>query len=123
MSRLTRVTVAVLGLAVLLGGTALPLLALLADEPTPFCCRGRCCCTGETRSDGDGRPCLRVRCGCEAPGAVVVPALLRLEATLPRVARAARSEARWLEAYLAVPSPLDRPDEPPFPPPKNLLPA
>ena len=60
-SRLRLAAKAVAGLAVLLGGLALPFLGMvLADEPAPFCCRGRCCCTGET-TDARGRPALPAR--------------------------------------------------------------
>jgi hypothetical protein len=124
MSRLARAAVAALGLAALVGSMALPLLGLLlADEPAPFCCRGRCCCAGAATDDRDGRPCLRVRCPCETPGAVAIAAPLRLEAVLAPVAlpTPARVRARRLSA--AAPRPLDRPDAPPFPPPRRPLPA
>ena len=123
MSRLARATVAALGLAVLAFSTALPLVGLVAEEPAPFCCRGRCCCTGEAASEGDGRPCLRVRCGCRTSDAAVIVAPLRLEAVLPGFAGPARAEARRPRQGSAAPSPLDRPDEPPLPPPKRPLAA
>ena len=123
-SRLRRTSKAVAGLAILLGSLALPLLsAALAEEPAPFCCRGRCCCTVETTDDAEGRPCLRVRCGCGQPDAVVIGAPLRFEAVLPAVCAPLRSEARPLERRLAPASPLDRPHAPPVPPPKRPLPA
>jgi len=125
MSRLARAAAAALGLAVLLGGLTVPLLGLVpADEPAPFCCgRGRCCCTGEAPDDGGGRPCLRVRCGCGQPDAAVIAAPLRLEAVLPAVPAPAGAEARRLERPPAPASPLDRPHEPPLPPPRRPLPA
>jgi hypothetical protein len=124
MSRLARATVAALGLAVLAGATALPLLGLfLADEPASFCCRGRCCCTGGGPNEGDGRPCLRASCGCGTPGAVVIAAPLQLEAVLPRVTTPLRARARRLAERLTSSSPLDRPGEPLLPPPKRLLPV
>jgi len=114
----------VASLAVLLGSLALPLVSVvLAEEPAPFCCRGRCCCTGETTDDGDGRPCLRVRCGCGQPDAVVIGAPLRLEAVLPTVVAPSRAEARRLEGCAPPEAPLDRPHAPPVPPPKRPLPA
>jgi hypothetical protein len=125
MSRRPRAAAATLGLAVLLGGVTVPLLGLvLAGEPADFCrSRGRCCCSGETTDDGDGRPCLRVRCGCGQPDAAVIAAPLRLEAVLPVVAAPSGAEARRLEEGPPPASPLDRPQEPPLPPPRRLLPA
>jgi hypothetical protein len=123
-SRLRRTSKAVAGLAVLFGSLALPLLNVaLADEPAPFCCRGRCCCTGEATDDGDGRPCLRVRCGCGQPDALVIASPLRVEAVLPAVAAPRRVEARRLDRRAAPEDPLDRPHAPPVPPPKRPLPA
>jgi hypothetical protein len=125
MSRRARAAAAALGLAVLLGGVAVPLLGLvLAEEPADFCCStGRCCCTGETTDDGGGRPCLRVRCGCGRPDAAVIAAPLRLEAVLPAVAAPSGAEARRLDGHLAPASPLERREKPPLPPPKPPLPA
>jgi len=123
-SRLRRTLKAAAGLAILLGSLALPLLsAVLADEPASFCRRGRCCCTAETTDDGLGRPCLRVRCGCGQPDAVVIGAPLRLEAVLPAVVAPLRTEARRLDRCAPSEGPLDRPHAPPVPPPKRLLPA
>ena len=123
-SRACRTAKAVASLAVLLGSLALPLVsAVLAEEPAPFCCRGRCCCTGEATDDRDGRPCLRVRCGCGQPDAVVIGAPLRLEAVLPAVVAPRRAEARRLEGCAPPEAPLDRPHAPPVPPPKRPLPA
>jgi hypothetical protein len=114
----------VASLAVLLGSLALPLVtAVLAEEPAPFCCRGRCCCTGETTDDRDGRPCLRVRCRCGQPDAVVIGAPLRLEAVLPAIVAPSRAEPRPLEQRQTPASPLDRPHAPPVPPPKRPPPA
>jgi hypothetical protein len=125
MSRRARAAAATLGLAVLLGGVTVPLLDLvLAEGPEDFCCRkGRCCCSGETTDDGHGRPCLRVRCGCGQPDAAVIAAPLRLEAVLPVIAAPFDAEARRLEGGPPPASPLDRPAEPPLPPPRRLLPA
>ena len=125
MSRaLLRRSMAVFGLSVLFGGLTLPLLGLFpVDGPVPFCCRGRCCCTGEASDDGDGRPCLRQRCGCGQPGAVVIAAPLRVEAILPvtgPLVTAPPSEARWVTAGER---PFPRADAPPVPPPRRLLPA
>ncbi len=115
---------AVAGLAVLLGGLALPFLGMvLADEPAPFCCRGRCCCTGERTDERDGPPSLRVRCGCGQPDAVVIGAPLRLEAVLPAVVAPRRAEARRLDRRAPPESPLDQPHAPPVPPPKRPPPA
>jgi hypothetical protein len=123
-SRLRRTVKAAAGLAILLGSLALPLLsAVLTDEPAPFCCRGRCCCTGERTDDGDGRPCLRVRCGCGQPDALVIGAPLRLEAVLPVVVAPRRAEARRFDRCAVPGDPLDRPHAPPVPPPKRPLPA
>ncbi len=125
MSRPARAAGATLGLAVLLGGVTVPLLGLaFAEGPGDFCCRkGRCCCSGETTDDGDGRPCLRVRCACGQTDAAVIAAPLRLEAVLPVVAAPSGAEARRLEGGPPPASPLDRPAEPPLPPPRRLLPA
>ena len=121
---LRRTLKAAAGLAILLGSLALPLLsAVLADEPASFCCRGRCCCTGERTDDGDGRPCLRVRCGCGLPDAVVIGAPLRLEAVLPAAVAPRCAEARRLDRCTATEGPFDRPHAPPVPPPKRPLPA
>lgn len=123
-SRARRAVKAVAGLAILLGSLALPLLsAVLAEEPAPFCCRGRCCCTGERTDDRDGRPCLRVRCGCGQPDALVIGSPLRLEAVLPAVVAPRPAEARRLEAGVPPVTPLDRPHAPPVPPPKRPLSA
>jgi hypothetical protein len=117
-----RTVKAVAGLAILLGSLALPLLgAVLADEPAPLCCRGRCCCTGETTDERDGRPCLRVRCRCGQPDAVVIGAPLRLEAVLPVIVAPRRAEPRRLDRGAAPEGPLDRPHAPPVPPPKRPL--
>jgi hypothetical protein len=112
-----------MGLGVLLGGLALPLLGLVADEPAPFCCRGRCCCAGEATREADGRPCLRARCGCGTPDAGVIVAPLRLEAVLSPVVAPAPAEAGRRERLLAPPRPLDRPRQPLLPPPRRTLPA
>jgi hypothetical protein len=123
-SRCRRAVEAVAGLAVLLGSLALPLLGLVrADPPVPFCCRGRCCCTGESTDDGDGRPCLRLRCGCGEPDGVVIAASLRLEAVLPAVAVPSRAGARRLGRGAEPASPRNPPHAPPVPPPKRPLPA
>ena len=123
-SRVRRTVKAVAGLAILLGSLGLPLLGLvLADEPAPLCCRGRCCCTGKTTDDAQGRPCLRVRCGCGQPDPIVIAAPLRLEAVLPAVVTPRRAEARRLDRCAAPKGPLDRPRAPPIPPPKRPLPA
>jgi hypothetical protein len=122
MSR--RRSMAALGLAVLLGGLSVPLLGLFpADGPIPSCCRGRCCCTGEATDDGDGRPCLRQRCGCGQPGTVAIAAPLQVEAILPAaglLVAAPPSEAR---GETAGERPLPRADAPPVPPPRRPLPA
>jgi hypothetical protein len=121
-SRLRRTVQAVAGLAILLGSLALPLVSVvLAEEPAPFCCRGRCCCTGERTDGRDDRPCLRVRCRCGQPDAVVIGSPLRLEAVLPAVVAPSRAEARRLEGCVRPEAPLDRPHAPPVPPPKRPL--
>jgi len=125
MSRaLARRLAAVLGLSVLLGGLALPLLGpLLADGPVPFCCsKGRCCCAGDEGARDD-RTCLRRGCGCERPGASVAGAPFRIEAVLPAagpVVAASPSEVRWEPVGER---PLPRADAPPVPPPRRSLPA
>jgi hypothetical protein len=122
--RRRRTARAALLVAVLAGSLALPFLALaLAEEPAPFCCRGRCCCTGEATPGGDSRPCLRVRCGCGRTDAAVIAAPLRLEALLPAVATPARTESRRIDQGPAPAVPIDRPHAPPLPPPKRRLPA
>ncbi len=123
-SRFRRSVKAGAGLAVLLGSLALPLLGLVrADQLVPFCCRGRCCCTGESADDGDGRPCLRLRCGCGEPEAVVIAAPLRLEAVLPALAVPGRADARRLGRRAEPASLRNPPRAPPVPPPKRPLPA
>jgi len=117
-------TVAALGLAVLLGGLALPLLGFaLAGGPAPFCgSKGRCCCADEA-AGADERTCLRRGCGCERPGEAVAGAPLRIEAVLPASALLATVppyEARWATA---AEQPLPRADAPPVPPPRRSLPA
>ena len=124
MSRPARAAVAGLALAVLAGGVALPLLGLaLAEEPAPFCCRDRCCCTGEPTHDGSGVPCLRAACRCGEPDAVVIAAPLRIEAVLPAVVRPVAVARQVLPPGPHAEPPLGRPDEPPVPPPKTPLPA
>ena len=115
---------AALGLVVLLGGLALPLLGLvLADERVPFCCRtGRCCCADETAGTDD-RTCLRRGCGCEHPDATAAGAPLRIEAVLPAsepLVTVSLGEARW-EAVAEQPLPWA--DSPPVPPPRRSLSA
>jgi hypothetical protein len=122
-SRFHRTVKSMAGLAILLGSLTLPLLGVVLAEPAPSCCRGRCCCTGETTDDGDGRPCLRVRCGCGQPDAIVIATPLRVDAVLPAVAAPMRAEARPLDRCAAPEGPLDRPHAPPLPPPKRPLPA
>ena len=117
-------SMAALGLAALLGGLALPLLGLFpGDGPVPFCCRGRCCCTGEATDDGDGRPCLRQRCGCGQPGAVVIAAPLQVDAVLLAAGPLATPSASEARRETAAEQPLPRADPPPVPPPRRPLPA
>jgi hypothetical protein len=123
MSRLTRAVLASLALAVLVGGLALPLASLALDEPAPFCCRGRCCCTGEPTGGEDDRPCLRAACHCGQPGAIVLTAPLRLEAVLPVLARPAAPASVAMPRGADAPRPPARADEPPVPPPRRVLPA
>jgi hypothetical protein len=113
-----------LGLAVLLGGLAVPLVGLvLEDERALFCCRkGRCCCA-DPAAGRDDRACLRRGCGCERPDEVVAGAPLRIEAVLSASApppTAPPADARW-EAV--VERPFAREDAPPAPPPRPSLPA
>ena len=115
---------AALGLVVLLGGLAVPLLGLvLADERVPLCCRsGRCCCADEA-AGRDDRTCLRRGCGCERPGEAVAGEPLQIEAILlapGSLVGAPPAEARW-EAVAE--QPLPRTDAPPVPPPRRSLPA
>jgi hypothetical protein len=122
MSRLR--SVAALGLAVLLGGLAVPLLGLFpTDGPAPFCCRGRCCCTGEATDDGAGRPCLRQRCGCGQPGTAVIAAPLQVEAILPLAGPLVVVPPSEACGETARERPLSRADSPPTPPPRPSLPA
>jgi hypothetical protein len=122
-ARVLRRSMAVLGLSVLLGSLALPLLGLvLADEPAPFCCRGCCCCTGDG-AGADDRACLRRGCGCEHPDATVAGAPVRIEAVLPAMVLPARPESRSLEGAAAFGGLLTRPHAPPVPPPRRPLPA
>jgi hypothetical protein len=124
MSRLARAAAAGFALAVLAGGLGLPLLGLvIADEPAPFCCRGRCCCTGEPTDAADGRPCLRASCHCGRPDPVVAGAPLLFEAVLPAVARSAAPPAPDLAPGALAERPIARSHEPPVPPPRRLLPA
>ena len=123
MSRLTRAVLAGLALAVLVGGLALPLASLAVDEPAPFCCRGRCCCTGEPTNDGDGRPCLRAACRCGQPDAIVLAAPLWLEAVLPVVARPAATASAEMPRGADTPRPPAPAEEPPVPPPRRPVPA
>jgi hypothetical protein len=114
---------ALFGLAVLLGGLALPLTALvLEDDPPSFCCtRGRCCCWDDTA--GDDRTCLRRGCGCEHRDDAANGAPLQIEAVLrsPAPVRAASpSETRWPSADER---PIARAQPPTVPPPRRSLPA
>jgi len=123
-SRALRTATAALGLGVLLGGFAVPLLgSVLADERAPFCSsKGRCCCADEA-AGRDDRTCLRRGCGCGKPGDVVIAGPLRIEAVLPASAplvTVSPGEANW-EA--AAERPLPRADAPPVPPPRRSLPA
>ena len=115
---------AVLGLVVLFGGLALPLLGfVLADDRAPFCGRaGRCCCADEA-AGRDDRTCLRRGCGCKPTGEAVPGAPLRIEAVLPAsepLVTVSPGEARW---ETACERPLPRADAPPVPPPRRPLPA
>jgi hypothetical protein len=112
------------GLAVLLGGLAVPLVGLvLEDERAPFCCgKGRCCCA-DGAAGRDDRTCLRRGCGCERPDEAAEGAPLRIEAILPApgpLPAASTAEARW-EAMAG--QLLPREDAPPVPPPRRSLPA
>lgn len=120
MSRLARAVAAAMGLAVLGGGTALPLLAPVPGEETSsYCCRGRCCCTGEATNERTAGACLRVSCGCGSPEGALIPASLRLEAVLTAVPRPAVAEPRRLERSSPPAAPLERPHAPPVPPPRR----
>lgn len=120
----SRRSTAALGLGVLLGGLALPLLGLLpADGPVPPCCRGRCCCTGEAAGDGDGRPCLRQRCGCGQGEAAVVAAPLQVEAVLPAAGALVPASPSAARGTAGTGRALERTKAPPVPPPRRLLPA
>ncbi len=115
---------AAFGLAVLLGGLAVPLIGVvLADEPVRFCCsKGRCCCADVARST-DEAPCLRRGCGCGHSDELVAGAPLRIEAVLCAslpVTCASPAEARW---GIVAERPVARAHEPPVPPPKSSLPA
>jgi hypothetical protein len=115
---------AAFGLAVLIGGLAVPLIGLvLADEPASFCCsKGRCCCADVARST-DEAPCLRRGCGCGHPDELVTGAPLRIEAVLSAsapVALASPADSRW---GIVAERPVVRAHEPPVPPPKSSLPA
>jgi hypothetical protein len=122
---LVLVASAAVGLAVLLGGLALPLLGLaLAEETAGFCGgKGRCCCAGDTAARTDDRPCVRRSCGCERPEATVAGAPLTIEAVLPATGEPARPEPRSLDGTTAARSLHDRPHAPPVPPPRPRLPA
>ena len=121
MSSLRRGARGALGLAVLLGGLALPLLGLALDEGRPAFCRskGRCCCA-DAAGGADERPCLRRGCGCERGDVVVAGAPLWLEAVLPATSHLGRSAPRSLEGTATPASPLARPHAPPVPPPRRL---
>ena len=111
---------AALGLAVLLGGLAVPLIGIvLADEPASFCCsKGRCCCADVARSTDEG-PCLRRGCGCGHTDELVTGAPLRIEAVLSASApltHASPAEARWA---IVAERPVARAHEPPVPPPRR----
>jgi hypothetical protein len=115
---------AVLGLVVLFGGLALPLLGfVLADDRAPFCGRtGRCCCADEA-AGRDDRTCLRRGCGCKPTGEAVPGAPLRIEVVLPAsepIVTVSPGEARW---ETACERPLPRADAPPVPPPRRPFPA
>ena len=120
-TRLLRAVTGALGLAVLLGGLALPLVALALDEGrTPFCCSwGRCCCA-DAAGGADERPCLRRGCGCERGDVVVAGAPLGFDAELPATSRPERPAPRSREGTAAPGSPLARPHAPPVPPPRRL---
>jgi hypothetical protein len=123
-SRPFHAATAALGLALLVGSLATPLLeAALAKEPAPSCCgRGHCRCRSDATNPGD-RPCLRQRCGCGGPDEAVIAPPVSIEAVLPpsrSIAPPVAVVAAWL-----VPSgqPLSRTAEPPVPPPRRSLPA
>jgi len=114
---------AVFGLAVLLGGLALPLTGLvLEDDSASFCCtKGRCCCPADPVTDD--RTCLSRGCGCEHGDEAVNGVPLQIEAVLPAgepVATATPAEARWAAADEL---PIARADQPSVPPPRRSLPA
>ena len=121
MSSLRRRPRGALGLAVLLGGLALPLLGLALDEGRPaFCCsEGRCCCA-DADAGADERPCLRRGCGCGQGDVVVAGAPLWFEAVLPATCRLERPAPRSLGGAATPGSPLARPHAPPVPPPRRL---
>jgi len=125
MSRPARAAVALLGLAALLGGVAVPLLGLvLADEPSASCCgRGRCCCVGDRTRGGDERECFRRACGCAHGDAVVIAGPFRFEAVLPTAGSLDDRSWSRLPSAASPARPLDRPHAPPLPPPRRLLPA
>lgn len=123
MSRLRRTSIAALALAVLLRGLGVPLPTLLpAEEEGTFCCaKGRCCC-GDAPGTSD-RPCLRRACGCDRPGPVAVHAPMRVEAVLPIVGRVLATHGSSARLAASAPRPVDRPDEPPVPPPRRPRPV
>jgi len=125
MCRASRTAAAALGVAVLLGGIAVPLVGLvLAEEPGPFCCgRGRCCCAGEAARGPDERDCVRLACGCGHGDATVSGAPLPLEAVLPAASLPAGPSSHRGQGTTAPAALLDRPHAPPLPPPRRSLPA
>ncbi len=104
-------------------GLAIPLLGLVPPgESSPFCGRdGRCCC--ETRTTPDESSCVRSACGCRTSDSGVVPAPLRLEATLASVSSQAPRAGSVSREPRAEPIPLAGTGEPPTPPPKPPLSA
>ncbi len=99
-------------LALLLAPLA-PCALLLADDGTPACCRGRCCCNGPARPASD---CVRATCHCGeehvAPDAGSQPdSALTPAPRLPAPAAAAPGPRA------CAPGPGTRPRDVPHPPP------
>ena len=121
-SRLVRVA-AQFGLSALLGGVLLPAVSLVvARDSASVCCRGRCCCTGDSAARDD-RTCLRRGCGCDHGSHALAAEPLGVEALLPcppPVPAPPPLEARWAPT---IEQPIARAQEPVVPPPRQPLPA